>query len=76
MVLLMSVAAALAGCDSSPTPSENGKDALGFPIYSVSGGSLSALELAANSSCPGGTRPYYRDFGGKGGDTSISYTCE
>jgi hypothetical protein len=71
IAMLVSLAA-LAGCGSNATPSVDGKDALGLPIYTLSGESLSQIELTANSSCPGGTRPYYRDFTAG----SVSYTCE
>lgn len=74
-MLALSVAAC-AGCASSKTPSVSGRDALGLPVYKLSGGSLARLELTANSNCPGGTRPYYKSFAGIGDDMSITYTCE
>ncbi|GGF30878.1 hypothetical protein GCM10011611_41200 [Aliidongia dinghuensis] len=74
---LMALAVATcAGCATTRTPSVDGKDALGQPIYTLSGGSLSQLELTANSNCSGNTRPYYKTVTGHGNDMSVSYTCE
>ncbi len=76
IALLVLGVAACAACASSRTPDVNGRDALGLPVYTLSGAGLAQLELTANSNCPGGTRPYYKSFAGKGDATSITYTCE
>ncbi|HEV2677809.1 MAG TPA: hypothetical protein VGV37_24975 [Aliidongia sp.] len=76
IVLIVVAAAACAGCASSETPNVSGRDALGLPVYTLGGGGLAQLELAANSNCPGGTRPYYKSFAGSSGNMSVTYTCE
>lgn len=74
--LTIAMAASVAGCQSGGTPTVNGRDALGIPIYTLGGDRLSALEASANSNCPGVTRPYFRSVTGSGNDVSVSYTCE
>lgn len=76
IALLVLGVAACAGCAASHTPDVGGRDALGLQVYTLSGADLAQLELTANSNCPGGTRPYYKSFAGKGDATSITYTCE
>jgi len=74
--LVIAAALSIAGCQSSPTPSPSGRDALGNQLYTLGGDRLGALEATANSNCPGVTRPYFKSVVGYGNDINVSYTCE
>jgi hypothetical protein len=76
ILLVIAAAAAIAGCQTGPMPSSGGPDALGNPVYTLSGDRLGALEATANSNCPGVTRPYYKSVVGSGEDMKLIYTCE
>jgi len=74
--LVLVAALSIAGCQSNPTPSVSGRDALGNQLYSLGGARLDTLEATANSNCFGVTRPYYKSVTGSGEDMNVTYTCE